>query len=75
MSTPSLWSAGRYDAVAEQIAPIAGAVVDAAPGKTVYWLPDRDEAARVLEPRLRPDDLVLVLGAGNVDAVGRALVS
>ncbi|EKF24578.1 methyltransferase domain protein [Mycolicibacterium hassiacum DSM 44199] len=30
MSTPSLWSAGRYDAVAEQIAPIAGAVVDAA---------------------------------------------
>ena len=54
---------------------IAGAVVDAAPGKTVYWLPDGDEAARVLEPRLRSDDLVLVLGAGNVDAVGRALVS
>ena len=54
---------------------IAGAVVDAAPGKTVYWLPDGDEAARVLEPRLRSDDLVLVLGAGNVDAVGRALVA
>jgi len=54
---------------------VAGAVLDAAPGKTVYWLPDLDDARRVLEPRLRPDDLVLVLGAGNVDSLGRALVA
>ncbi len=53
---------------------IAAAVVDAAPGKTVLWLPDMAVAERVLADQLRPDDLVLVLGAGNVDALGRALV-
>jgi UDP-N-acetylmuramate--alanine ligase len=54
---------------------IAAAVVDAAPGKTVLWLPQLDVAERVLPPLLRPDDLVLVLGAGNVDGLGRALVA
>nr|WP_308212970.1 hypothetical protein [Mycolicibacterium vanbaalenii] len=29
MSSPSLWSAGRYDAVGQRIAPIAEQVVDA----------------------------------------------
>jgi UDP-N-acetylmuramate-alanine ligase len=29
----------------------------------------------VLPPLLRADDLVLVLGAGNVDGLGRALVA
>jgi UDP-N-acetylmuramate--alanine ligase len=53
---------------------IAEAVADAAPGKTVIWLPDFDAAERVLCPRLRDGDLCLVLGAGNVDALGRRLV-
>jgi UDP-N-acetylmuramate--alanine ligase len=53
---------------------IAEAVADAAPGKTVLWLPDFDTAAAVLRPRLRAGDLCLVLGAGNVDALGRRLV-
>ena len=53
---------------------IAGAVADAAPGKTVVWLPDFDAAERVLGPRLREGDLCLVLGAGNVDELGRRLV-
>jgi UDP-N-acetylmuramate--alanine ligase len=52
---------------------IADAVADAAPGKTVLWLPDFDSAERVLGPRLRDGDLCLVLGAGDVDALGRRL--
>ena len=53
---------------------VAAAVADAAPGRQVLWLPDHDAARRVLEPRLREGDLCLVLGAGDVDALGRALV-
>ena len=54
--------------------PIAEAAADAAPGKPVLWLPDFDAAERVLGPRLREGDLCLVLGAGDVDALGRRLV-
>jgi UDP-N-acetylmuramate--alanine ligase len=53
---------------------VAEAVADAAPGKTVVWLPDFDAAERVLGARLREGDLCLVLGAGNVDELGRRLV-
>ncbi|MBA2346915.1 MAG: hypothetical protein H0V81_01345, partial [Solirubrobacterales bacterium] len=41
----------------------------------VLWLPRFDDVLAVLPSRLRPDDLVLVLGAGDVDALGRALVA
>jgi UDP-N-acetylmuramate--alanine ligase len=54
---------------------VAAAAADAAPGRQVLWLPDHDTARRVLEPRLREGDLCLVLGAGDVDALGRALVA
>jgi UDP-N-acetylmuramate--alanine ligase len=53
---------------------IAEAAADAAAGRTVYWLPTFDEALAVLGPRLRDGDLVLVMGAGDVDTLGRALV-
>jgi UDP-N-acetylmuramate--alanine ligase len=53
---------------------IAETAADAARGKTVLWLPDFDAAERVLAPMLGEDDLCLVLGAGNVDALGRRLV-
>ncbi len=54
---------------------IAAAVADAAPGKPVLWLPDIERAEQIIRDRLRPEDLVLVLGAGDVDALGRRLVS
>jgi UDP-N-acetylmuramate--alanine ligase len=54
---------------------IAEAAADAAPGKTVFWLPTLTIAETVLAPRLRDGDLVLVLGAGDVDRLGRALVA
>jgi UDP-N-acetylmuramate--alanine ligase len=54
---------------------IAQAAADAAAGRTVYWLPTFEEAQAVLSPRLRAGDLVLVLGAGDVDRLGRSLVA
>ena len=53
---------------------LAETTADAAPGKAVYWLPGFADAERVLPPRLRRGDVVLVLGAGDVDRLGRALV-
>jgi UDP-N-acetylmuramate--alanine ligase len=53
---------------------VAEAVADAAPGKPVAWLPDRDEAARYLDDLLGRGDLCLTLGAGDVDGLGRRLV-
>ncbi len=53
---------------------IAAAAVDAAGGRPVYWLPSQDQAARVLGRLLGERDLCLVLGAGDVDALGRRLI-
>ncbi|HWH94936.1 MAG TPA: Mur ligase domain-containing protein [Baekduia sp.] len=54
---------------------IAEAAADAAGGRAVFWLPTFAAARAVLAPRLRAGDLVLVLGAGDVDRLGRELVA
>jgi UDP-N-acetylmuramate--alanine ligase len=54
---------------------IAEAAADAAGGKPVFWLRTLDDARAALVPRLRAGDLVLVLGAGDVDRLGRALLA
>jgi UDP-N-acetylmuramate--alanine ligase len=54
---------------------LAEATVDAAPGKPTYWLPDRESAARVVEQLGGPGELVIVMGAGDVDELGRELVA
>ncbi len=53
---------------------VAEAVADAAAGKPVYWLPDRDSAAAALAGLAERGDLVLVMGAGDIDGLGRDLV-
>jgi UDP-N-acetylmuramate--alanine ligase len=53
---------------------VAEAVADAARGKPTYWMPDREAAATVAGALAGEDDLVLVMGAGDVDALGRELV-
>ena len=53
---------------------VAEAAADAGRGRPVLWLGELDAAEKVLRARLRPDDLVLVLGAGDVDRLGRRLV-
>jgi UDP-N-acetylmuramate--alanine ligase len=54
---------------------VAEAAADAAGGRPVAWLPGFDEAERYLRDELRDGDLLLTLGAGNVDAVGRRLLA
>jgi len=53
---------------------IAAAAADHAGGRPVAWLPDLAEAERHLRATLRAGDLCLTMGAGDVDALGRALV-
>jgi UDP-N-acetylmuramate--alanine ligase len=53
---------------------IAEAVADAAHGKPVYWLPGFAEAETVLKGVLGEGDICLVMGAGDVDRLGRRLV-
>jgi UDP-N-acetylmuramate--alanine ligase len=53
---------------------IARASADAGAGRAVYWTPGFVEAERVLRGLLAEGDVCVVLGAGDVDALGRALV-
>jgi UDP-N-acetylmuramate--alanine ligase len=41
----------------------------------VFWLPAFDDVERVLGPRLQAGDLVLVMGAGDVRALGERLAT
>jgi UDP-N-acetylmuramate--alanine ligase len=54
---------------------VAQAAADAAAGRPVAWVPELTQAGELLSQRLREGDLVLTLGAGDVDALGRALVA
>ena len=53
---------------------IAEAAADARPGLPIAWLPAFDDARRFLAATLRPDDLLLMMGAGDIDALARQLV-
>jgi UDP-N-acetylmuramate--alanine ligase len=53
---------------------VAQAAADAAAGRVVAWLPRFEQAEAFLRPRIGPGDLVLTLGAGDVDTLARALL-
>jgi UDP-N-acetylmuramate--alanine ligase len=52
---------------------VAGATASAAAGRPVYWFPKLDDAERFLRGELRDGDLLLTLGAGDVDGIARRL--
>jgi UDP-N-acetylmuramate--alanine ligase len=52
---------------------VAQAAADAAGGRPVWWLPQAEDAERLLAGELREGDLLLTLGAGDVDRVARSL--
>lgn len=54
---------------------VAKAAADAGGGKQVAWMRTADDARHWLEATLRPGDLCLLMGAGNIDALGRSLVA
>ena len=54
---------------------VAAATADASGGRPVYWTPQRDDAERLLRSELREGDVLLTLGAGNVDELARALTA
>jgi UDP-N-acetylmuramate--alanine ligase len=54
---------------------VAAAAAEQASGRQVAWLPGFAEARPFLDGTLRSGDLCLVMGAGNVDALGRSLAS
>jgi UDP-N-acetylmuramate--alanine ligase len=54
---------------------VAQAAADASAGRPVAWLPTAEHALAHLRRHLRAGDLCLTLGAGDVDALGRALVA
>ncbi len=54
---------------------VAEATADASAGRPVYWLPTFADAQPVLEGLLEEGDVCLFMGAGDVDALGRRLLS
>jgi UDP-N-acetylmuramate--alanine ligase len=53
---------------------IAAAAADAGGGRQVAWMPSFDDARRYLRGVLRPGDVCLMMGAGDIDSLGRSLV-
>jgi UDP-N-acetylmuramate--alanine ligase len=54
---------------------IADAAADAAQGRTVAWLPAFADAEPFLRANLAAGDICLAMGAGNVNELGRRLVT
>ncbi len=54
---------------------IAEATADASAGRPVYWLPTFADAEPVLEALLEDGDVCLFMGAGDIDELGRRLLS
>jgi UDP-N-acetylmuramate--alanine ligase len=54
---------------------IAAAAADAGAGRRVGWMPTFDDARAFLGATLREGDLCLLMGAGDVDALGRSLLA
>ncbi|MFZ0040056.1 MAG: UDP-N-acetylmuramate--L-alanine ligase [Solirubrobacteraceae bacterium] len=54
---------------------VAAAAADASAGRTVAWLPGFEPAEAYLRDSLATGDLCLMMGAGNVDSLARALAA
>ncbi len=53
---------------------VASAAADAGGGRLIAWLPSFEDARTFLQGSLRRGDLCLMMGAGDIDALGRSLV-
>jgi len=53
---------------------VAQAAAERMGGRRVWWLPAAESARTALASRLRPDDVLVTIGAGDVFKLGEALV-
>ena len=53
---------------------VSEAAADAAAGRPVYWMPERAAAREAIATLAGVGDIVVVMGAGDVDELGRELV-
>jgi UDP-N-acetylmuramate--alanine ligase len=53
---------------------VAEASADAAAGRPVYWMPERAAAEQLLSGLAGAGDLLVLMGAGDVDELGRRLI-
>jgi UDP-N-acetylmuramate--alanine ligase len=70
---PAREDAAEYPGVSGLL--VARAAADAAGGRPAWWLPEMDDAERMLAAELREGDLLLTLGAGDVDRLARRLAA
>jgi UDP-N-acetylmuramate--alanine ligase len=68
-----------YAAREEPVAGVEGSLVVEAlaserPGMPVAWTPELEDAVRFLARRARPGDVVLTIGAGDVERAGPLLL-
>jgi UDP-N-acetylmuramate--alanine ligase len=68
---PARENAADYPGVTGYL--VAAATAAAAHGRPVWWIPSMDEAQQVLSKELREGDVLLTLGAGNVDSLAERL--
>jgi UDP-N-acetylmuramate--alanine ligase len=68
---PAREDAADYPGVTGHL--IARSAADAAAGRPVYWLPKMDDAERIVNGIAGEGDLVMTLGAGDVDKLAAAL--
>ncbi len=54
---------------------LAAATADRSGGRAVMWLPSFRAAHRALDEVLGPEDVCLLMGAGNIDALARSLIA
>jgi UDP-N-acetylmuramate--alanine ligase len=54
---------------------VAQAAADAAGGRPVWWLPRMEDAERMLAAELGEGDILLTMGAGDVDRLARGLAA
>ena len=54
---------------------MAAAAADAAEGRPVWWLPSIEQAEAMLAAEAREGDLVLTLGAGDIDRLAARLAA
>jgi UDP-N-acetylmuramate--alanine ligase len=54
---------------------IAAAAAEAGQGRTVAWVPRFEDARAFLSQALRPGDVCLAMGAGDIDQLARSLAT